>query len=1019
MKSLMWLESLGVRLLVGLLTKELVRATYRGLLGRNPEPEALAVYARELGKKHDIAGILKAVDESPEHWKMLLGLKSEELVKAVFQGLLGRSPEQEALAVYAQELSEKHDLARILKAVDESSEHWERLLGLKSEELVNAAYKGILGQEPDAEAVAECANEVRRDRSLEPLLARLMRTEDAWKWQLSLRAETIVRAAYFGVLGRDADPSGLENYARSLRASGDLVPLFQKLAHSNEHRQKVHADYILLKRANTINAVENYVLIGIQSPAFLPYILATAELIHRNTGMNTVLISQTSSSLVFSAKLFSPAIIDVVSTKDFIANLGCCLKRPRYVLNHPFCGDSDFHRVIDLLPDIEVLLYADGPTGFLEDINNDYYRSLRPTGVVCFGYTQLHSTRGHPVSKRPLIACVPWSSVHDQYRRISETATRCLPAQPPVKATAMLFLRYWQAGRYNMPVQVVVHALTNLLAEHVVSGDVLVVKHDSRGDPGILASILNVARASGIAALSYDEYLKQWGYADIDPAAPFELFMDPLILAEVDRYLVLDSSMPITLPYALKYFGLRRQIKVVSGIRSSHFPGWVVEKNRGMVAEFAIHYRKTLSDLFPGDGLVIDQLEGERYWQASIDLARLDTTRVDEAYFDVERFQSPRDLVLVAVFLPGAEWLSFCLTLVHDLWESEGLPSLLVIPNDVKVDVPKYDGVFGKIELDDVDRAVRLGKLDVARVYVHSYGWVEDVLRLRHLFPNSPCGYYADGFKNEVKLPANRAQLAEITYFGFCPFDWPIPARILSFSDWRGALRAVMGPRRSEVMEIEADILVCLRYYGIGPYCIQFDEVLEVFWQSVQPVIKAGARILVKGDARSPTLLPATLAYFSERHDGDVEDLANVVGDLAAKPLECLLELNVLPKVSTYVVFDSSLSYILAHHPGRKNDAKIIVGAPIGAFRHVIPAAVGATSHEEQIAQEQGLAERSFEAAIKGIHFYTERYVNQLVREGFSTEKLSDALYLVDLAHPLTSKSLPRRENLLMPTNGE
>ena len=120
-----------------------VGAVFRALLEREPDDEARAAYAEMLTRSGDLEAFVTEVARSAEHEQRVLGRHGqspgagapasaaggpEVLVHAVFQGLLGRAPDAEALAAYTRLLAESGDLARFIAEVDKSAEHRRRLL---------------------------------------------------------------------------------------------------------------------------------------------------------------------------------------------------------------------------------------------------------------------------------------------------------------------------------------------------------------------------------------------------------------------------------------------------------------------------------------------------------------------------------------------------------------------------------------------------------------------------------------------------------------------------------------------------------------------------------------------------------------------------------------------------------------------------------------------------------------------------------------------------------------------------
>ena len=224
-----WEKQLGAHL------EELVRDTYLGLLRREPDEDALSTYVEELRNTRDLPGLLATIDRSQEHWERLLPARAEQLVSAVYQGLLNRELDEEAQRTYVTQLRESGDLPRVLATIDRSQEHWERLLPARAEQLVSAVYQGLLNRDLDEEAQRKYVTQLREKGNVAQLLATIARSEEHWELLIGLRAEDLVRAAYRGLLKRDPDEEGLAAHVGKLLRHRDPAALISEVARSDEH----------------------------------------------------------------------------------------------------------------------------------------------------------------------------------------------------------------------------------------------------------------------------------------------------------------------------------------------------------------------------------------------------------------------------------------------------------------------------------------------------------------------------------------------------------------------------------------------------------------------------------------------------------------------------------------------------------------------------------------------------------------------------------------------------------------
>src|SRR5207302_1636448 len=210
-----------------------------GLLRREPDEDALSTYVEELRNTRDLPGLLATIDRSQEQWERLLPARAEELVSAVYQGLLNRELDEEAQRTYVTQLRESGDLPRVLASIARSEEHWAQLLPARAEELVTAIYQGLLNRELDEEAQRTYVTQLRESGDLPRVLASIARSEEYWAQLLPARAEQLVTAIYQGLLNRELDEEAQRTYVTQLRESGDLPRVLATIDRSQEHWERL------------------------------------------------------------------------------------------------------------------------------------------------------------------------------------------------------------------------------------------------------------------------------------------------------------------------------------------------------------------------------------------------------------------------------------------------------------------------------------------------------------------------------------------------------------------------------------------------------------------------------------------------------------------------------------------------------------------------------------------------------------------------------------------------------------
>jgi hypothetical protein len=233
-----FLASLLIKLLIYVSPEKLVFIAYQSILGRDPDAVGLSAYASSLKKPHHLSSMITELCYSNEHWDKSFNAHSEELVYAMFLGLLGREPKPEALANYSTQLTRTSDIATLLAKIVSTDELWQKTLAARSPELVRAVYQGLLGREPEAEALKSYATKFSETYAITALLAEIAESDEHWEKLFAFRGKELTHAIFRGLLKRDADPSGLMSYSSALKNTGDLTKSLLNITASQEFRDK-------------------------------------------------------------------------------------------------------------------------------------------------------------------------------------------------------------------------------------------------------------------------------------------------------------------------------------------------------------------------------------------------------------------------------------------------------------------------------------------------------------------------------------------------------------------------------------------------------------------------------------------------------------------------------------------------------------------------------------------------------------------------------------------------------------
>ena len=100
----------------------LARELYEGIFEREPNDQELAAWTSAIESSGVVAPMLRSLLKSNEFRKKGLELAGPDLVKAAYKGILGREADSEGLKIYADRLNNEFDYASLLKILTECTE---------------------------------------------------------------------------------------------------------------------------------------------------------------------------------------------------------------------------------------------------------------------------------------------------------------------------------------------------------------------------------------------------------------------------------------------------------------------------------------------------------------------------------------------------------------------------------------------------------------------------------------------------------------------------------------------------------------------------------------------------------------------------------------------------------------------------------------------------------------------------------------------------------------------------------
>lgn len=253
--------------------QRIVADAYAGVLRRDPDEGGLRTYAADLTNHRDLATTLAGMvqsEEAWEHaladhadeawetlfeersddaWRQLFGEHAEAIARNVFESLLHRAPEAEALAHYTKQIVDEGGVKGAVADIAHSREHWQQQIAQHASELVASIFRAALGRESEEKAAASYASQIVETKAIEPMLRDVLASEEHWDKLFEKRAADLarrhfaalvpelVRSTYLSLFGREPDPSGMTTYSNMIKAPQDFTRLIAHLLKSDEHHE--------------------------------------------------------------------------------------------------------------------------------------------------------------------------------------------------------------------------------------------------------------------------------------------------------------------------------------------------------------------------------------------------------------------------------------------------------------------------------------------------------------------------------------------------------------------------------------------------------------------------------------------------------------------------------------------------------------------------------------------------------------------------------------------------------------
>jgi len=239
----------------GMRPETIIRRAYQDILGRDPDPEGMSTYRSNIvDRGWTEQDVREALRNSPEYQTGPARTASaDRIIRRAYQDILGRQPDPEGLSTYRRNIIERgwdeQDVRTALRRSEERHDivrGGQRVSDAEAENMVRRAYQQVLKRDPDASGMNEYKARILNDRWTEQQVVSALRSSPerrevvrAQRTMSDAEATEMVRRAYQSVLNREPDAGGLRDYkARVMNDHWSEQQLVNALRNSDEYRSK-------------------------------------------------------------------------------------------------------------------------------------------------------------------------------------------------------------------------------------------------------------------------------------------------------------------------------------------------------------------------------------------------------------------------------------------------------------------------------------------------------------------------------------------------------------------------------------------------------------------------------------------------------------------------------------------------------------------------------------------------------------------------------------------------------------
>lgn len=162
------------------------------------------------------------------HTTIAVGTDNQRTIQALYQNYLGRDAEPFGLQVWTEALNNGKSVSKVVEEIKNSDEAARRG--------VEGVFRKILGRDPLSEGLTVWTRYLQEGHSIEELKGKVISSRE---YQKKHTREESIQAIYQNFLGRNAKPTGIENWLNHWKNGMDLAEVIAKIEKSREAKERM------------------------------------------------------------------------------------------------------------------------------------------------------------------------------------------------------------------------------------------------------------------------------------------------------------------------------------------------------------------------------------------------------------------------------------------------------------------------------------------------------------------------------------------------------------------------------------------------------------------------------------------------------------------------------------------------------------------------------------------------------------------------------------------------------------